>query len=221
MTNILVFGTSITWGAWDTKGGWVQRLRTDLEEKIFSENPEASFLIYNLGISGNTSKDLFERFEFETKQRIKEDRETIIIFDIGTNDTQFIHSENSIRFPKEKFKQNIEKLIELAKKYSNKIIFIGITCVDESKTSPYSWNKDKSWKNEYVKEYSNIIKKVCKQNNIYFIDIINLLNNKDLDDGLHPNDNGHKKIAEEVKDFLLKNKIIQPLTQYHCRTCFF
>jgi len=27
MVNILVFGDSITYGAWDEEGGWVQRLR--------------------------------------------------------------------------------------------------------------------------------------------------------------------------------------------------
>jgi len=29
-----------------------------------------------------------------------------------------------------------------------------------------------------------------------------------LEDGLHPNSEGHKKIFESVKEFLIKNKII-------------
>ena len=33
MTFILVFGTSTTYGAWDSEGGWVQRLTKYLDNK--------------------------------------------------------------------------------------------------------------------------------------------------------------------------------------------
>ena len=77
MPNILVFGDSITYGAWDKDGGWVQRLR-----KFLDENYE-DFFVCNLGVSGNNSDDLLKRFEFETEQRIKEEKKTIFIFAIG------------------------------------------------------------------------------------------------------------------------------------------
>src|SRR3989344_3552583 len=89
MTLILVFGDSITYGAWDTNGGWVQRLRTYLDKKQLAD-PKLYYELYNLGVSGDTSTDLLERFEAETKQRIKRmsaKEEIIIIVAIGTNDS--------------------------------------------------------------------------------------------------------------------------------------
>ena len=206
MPNILVFGDSITYGAWDKDGGWVQRLR-----KFLDENYE-DFFVCNLGVSGNNSDDLLKRFEFETEQRIKEEKETIFIFAIGANDSQFIHSQNNLKISLEKFKENIQKLIGLTQKFSPKIIFVGLTPVDETKTTPIPWNTDKSYKNEFIQKYNEIIKTVCKENRIYFVEIFKKLKEvnyqKLLDDGLHPNSDGHQKIFEMVKDFLIKNKII-------------
>jgi len=208
MTRILVFGASITYGAWDREGGWVQRLRKFLDEKTLT------FRIYNLGITGNTTKELLERFEFEAKQRfkLKERDDRIIIFSIGINDSQFVISKNDLRTKPEKFTENIQKLIGLAKKFNSKIAFLGLTPVDELKTTPTSWDRDKTYKNENVRKYNEIIKSVCKENNISFIEIFEKWIKSDykklLEDGLHPNSEGHQKIFEIVKDFLIQNKII-------------
>ncbi|RLJ05332.1 MAG: hypothetical protein DRP14_02045 [Candidatus Aenigmatarchaeota archaeon] len=211
MTQILIFGDSIAYGAWDKEGGWVQRLRKFLDEKNLTDS-DFYCRVYNLGISGNSSKNLLERFEFETKQRLKESEETIIVFAIGINDSYFVHSENSHRVPINKFKENIQKLTDLAKKFSSKIIFVGLTPVDETKTTPIPRDADKSYKNENIRKYNEIIKSVCEENKILFIEIFEdwiKLNYKNLlEDGLHPNSEGHKKIFESVKEFLIKNKII-------------
>jgi len=211
MTRILIFGDSITYGAWDKEGGWVQRLRKFLDEKNLADY-DFYCLVYNIGVSGDTINDLLERFEFETKQRSKEIDETIIIFAIGLNDSQFVHSENKNRIPLENFKENIQKLIKSAKKFSSKIIFVGLSPVDETKTTPIPWDTNKSYKNENIQKYNEIIKSVCEENKILFIEIFEdwmKLNYENLlEDGLHPNSEGHKKIFESVKEFLIKNKII-------------
>ena len=88
MSQILIYGDSITYGAWDTEqGGWVARLRKFLDNKA-DEDEKYYYLVYNLGISGNNSTDILSRFEFEAKQRVREEGETIIIFALGTNDSQ-------------------------------------------------------------------------------------------------------------------------------------
>ena len=211
MARILVFGDSITYGAWDKEGGWVQRLRKFLDEKSLTD-PDFYCLVYNMGVSGNTSNGLLERFEFETKQRLKEGEETIIIFAIGINDSYFVHSENSHRVLTEKFKDNIQKLIKLAQKFSSKIIFVGLTPVDETKTTPIPWDTDKSYRNEYIKQYNQTIREICREKKIYFIEIFEKLKGADyqklLEDGLHPNSDGHQRIFEIVKDFLIKNNLI-------------
>lgn len=211
MPQILIFGDSITYGACDIEGGWVQRLRKFLDRKTLSD-PSIYFSIYNLGVCGDTTDDLLERFEFETEQRLYEGEETTIIFDIGMNDSQFVNSHNNLRIAPEKFKKNVQNLINLTKKFSSKIIFIGLTPVDETKTTPVSWDNDHSYKNEYIGKYNDVIESICKKNNIYFVEIIKELSRFDyknlLEDGVHPNSAGHQKIFEIVKEFLIKNKII-------------
>lgn len=213
MAKILIFGDSITHGAWDTeKGGWVQRIKSFLDEETLSES-ENEHTIYNLGVSGNTTEDLLERFEFETKQRLKEDDEELIfIFAIGVNESQFIHSKNGLRFSPEEYEDNLNELLNLAKKFSLKIIFIGLTPIDETKTTPIPWDTDKSYKNEYINKFNDILRKFCKEKKIYFIEIFERLIERDyqnlLEDGLHPNSEGHKKVFEIVRDFIIENKIV-------------
>jgi len=211
MVQILVFGDSITYGVWDKYGGWVQKLRKFLDEKTLSK-PETYFLIYNLGISGGTVEDLLERFEFETKQRLKENEGTIFIFAQGINDSQYVHSQKNLRCPPQKFQRNLQTLINLAKKFSSTIVFLGLTPVDESKVDPMPWNIDRSYKNKNVKTFNDIIKSICNGNAIFFIEIYKNLVKTDykrlLEDGAHPNSDGHQKIFEIVKEFLVENGII-------------
>lgn len=210
MAQILIFGDSITYGAWDKKGGWVQRLREFLDEKTLS-NPDVYYLIYNLGISGNITEYLLERFEFETNQRLKDkakDEEIIIIFEIGGNDSAFVHSKNDYWVKPKKFEENIRELINLSRKISSKIIFIGLAPIDESKTNPIPWNTDISYKMENTKEFNEILKSVCGEKDIHFVEIFEKLLEKDcsklLEDGVHPNSEGHQKIFEIVRDFFIK-----------------
>jgi len=212
MTKILVFGDSISYGAWDKEGGWVQRLRKFLDEKHLLE-PEFYYMTYNLGVSGDTTKELLERFEFETKPRLNEIEDIILMFSIGINDSLFVNKDNKFLISQEIFQQNIEKLITLAKKYSKKIIFLGLNPVDQSKVDPLPWRTEVSYKEENVEKYNEILKSVCNENEIHFIEILEKLKSTNykelLYDGVHPNSEGHKKIFEIVKDYLIKNNIIK------------
>lgn len=211
---ILVFGDSITYGCWDEQAGWSARLRKFLDKSLLS-NPNFddnnAILVYNCGISGDTTAGLLERLEDEAKRRLGQGEEAIIIFAIGINDSQFVQSKNGMRTSPDEFQNNLEKLILLARKFSQKIVFLGLTPVDEAKTVPISWDKDKTYKNEYIQKYNDILKLVCKKNKVYFIKIFEKFMKMDykamLKDGLHPNTKGHAKIFGVVKRFFIKNKI--------------
>jgi len=101
----------------------------------------------------------------------------------------------------------LEEIIKRAKKITQNIIFIGFNHADESETTPVSW-KDIYYKNENIKKYNGIMKETCEKNNVLFLDIFALLNNENLEDGLHPNASSHEKIFTKVRDFLAKNKWI-------------
>ncbi|MCX6764366.1 MAG: GDSL-type esterase/lipase family protein [Candidatus Nealsonbacteria bacterium] len=213
MAKIFIFGDSIVNGILDEKsGGWVQRLRSYLDEKNLS-NPDVEYIVYNLGVSGNNTRDLLQRFEFETKKRLDEFKEeTIIIFGIGVNDSQFVLSQNSQRVPLEEYIKNLDELLNSARKFSDKILFVGLTPVDEKRTTPIPWNEDKFYKNEYVKKFNDSLRSFCQENKVYFIEIfeemIKMNYSELLYDGLHPNSEGHEKIFEIVKDYIIKHKII-------------
>jgi len=199
--NILIFGDSITYGAWDKEiGGWVNRLRLALENKS-----EAYFNIYNLGIPGETTIDLKKRFDNECNYRFNTNDKTIIIFSVGINDSQIIRDKSLVLI--KDFKKNIIKLIDKAKQYTPYILFIGLTKVDENRTNPVLWDNNINYSNEEVIKYNEVLKSICKEKVINYLEIFNLLDIKDLDDGLHPNNNGHQKLCEEILKYLQDNYI--------------
>lgn len=209
--NILFFGDSITWGAWDKEGGWVARIKKYVDEKVINSDFNYYHDVYNVGISGDKTTDLLERFEFEASKRIDEDNKTAIVFAIGVNDSQFVENEGN-RTQIDQFQNNIKSLIEKARKYGNEIDFVGLFPVDDSKLSPTSWDEGKSYKLEYVDKYNQVLKDVCQKENVGFVDIYEEFMKKDyvklLIDGLHPNTDGHKQISEIVLKFLQDKKII-------------
>lgn len=200
--NILIFGDSITYGAWDKEGGWAQRLRKQLDGKNLSDPDKYHYQVYNLGISGNTTEDLLKRFDFEAEQRLEEDEENMVIFSIGINDSAFISSENNNWITLDDFEKNINALIGKARKFSQEITFIGLIPCEEEKTQPVPWAPDVSYKNSEIEKYNGKIKEVCQKENVKFIDLrgefISMDYKKILFDGLHPNSAGHQWIAEKI-----------------------
>lgn len=209
--TILFFGDSITWGAWDKQGGWVARIKKFVDEKVIDTNFSYYHDIYNLGISGDKTSDLLERFDFETQQRLDEEQETVFVFAIGVNDSQFIDNQGN-RTPINEFRRNLENLVIKAKKYSNKMVFVGLFPVDDSKLTPTSWEQNKSYKREFVSQYNKAIEQICQNEQVYFINLCDYFLNQKykelLIDGLHPNSEGHKQISEIVLKFLQEKKFI-------------
>jgi lysophospholipase L1-like esterase len=119
-----------------------------------------------------------------------------------------LKSKDSNYVSLEEFEKNIEELIEKSRKFTQEIFFIGLTKSDESKVLPVPWVPDFYCKNENIKIYNDKIKEVCEKNDIHFIEMLDLLNNEDLKDGLHPSSEGHKKMFLRIKDYLKENSII-------------
>lgn len=193
--NICIFGDSITWGAVDpVGGGWVTRLRKYFESSGLRCDKDTD--VYNLGVSGDNTGDLLKRFKIEAFSREPD----VIIFAIGANDSQFVISNNQNRISTGQFKDNLEELISQAKELTNKIVFIGLTRVDEGKTKPIPWNLDKIYLNKYLEEYDRLIKAVAEKHEIPYIKVSDCLETEDLQDGLHPSSRGHEKLFLFLKD---------------------
>lgn len=197
--HICLFGDSITWGAWDPEnGGWGARLRS------YFETNNHDIMVYNCGVSGDTTNELLKRFNIESEAR----QPNIIIFAIGINDSYYYGSKDKPSIAIEKFQNNLQELADQAKKFCSNIIFLGLTPVDERKTKPIPWETTIFHDQENTIFYNNKIKEVCENNNISFINLLDELKIEDIDDGVHPSPQGHEKMFLKVKEFLLSNKLV-------------
>jgi len=198
--KIAIFGDSISYGVWDTVGGgWFSRLRKYYEMK----SQEHQF--YNFSICGYTSDDLVKVVKFETSLK----KLDIAFVAIGINDAGFIENKNKPWVSQKRFEKNIQKIHQILKVNVKKIIFVGLTKVNEKKTDPIVYSRLHFYYNDRIKQYNDLINEYCIINKLDFIDVysefkIKYINN----DGLHPNSLGQKYIFEKVKLYLLKNKIL-------------
>lgn len=204
MKGILCFGDSITWGRGESPNiGWCGRLKKDFE-KLDPFN-----VCYNLGICGDNSKNLLERIENECKSRIKylrEQDEFYILLNVGLND---IKKENThFNVDIKTYELNLNKIVGILKKYSQNIILITSTKVNENITKDFEGS---SYFNKDIKEYNLVIQKIAIQNNFQIIDLYPKLKKENLSeilfDGLHPNKKGYELIYSIIKKelYFMKN----------------
>ncbi len=166
----------MAYGAWDPKGGWVEKLREYLTRRTMSRpkwtsNPDSWEEGFNLGIAGETTANVRERFESEIDSRVDIGDETIIIFEVGSNDAG--HLQKRFRVEKDKFRENIEWLIEKSRVYTKKIIFIGLLPVDDIHTNPVPWGKKEKecYKNFDAQYYNSLLRMICQTQKVMFIDM--------------------------------------------------
>jgi acyl-CoA thioesterase-1 len=209
--QIVIFGSSITWGAWDKGGGWAQRIKTLADKKTLSSNFDHWIAVYCLGISGDTSDGLVERFGAEAKARINPRDKNIFLVEIGINDLQFTSKKNKNKVPPEKYKENIKKLIAKSKSMEVEIIFVGLTPVDE-RVDPIPWTPEYSYKMSSVEQYDKSLREICKQRNVPYIELFSKFPKQDykklLLDGVHLTTKGHKIVYMEVVKFLSDKRLI-------------
>ncbi len=201
--RVLVFGDSITWGFWDTEGGWATRLRNYYVARELKEKSHRDPSVFNLGIGGDTAKGVLRRFKPETDARKWPGEDFVFVFAIGTNDSA---TENGKpRFSEKEYRSNLEKLIDEAKKYSDKIVFVGLTPCEEELTTPIPWRKSISYTNKRLLLFEKVIKDECAKNNMPQVVLFETFqdelskNRKLLADGLHPHNEGHKLIFQLVR----------------------
>lgn len=209
MANILVFGDSIGQGYYDTEGGWVDRLKKYLKKLFMKGIIKDDIDLYNLCVDGDTSKEILSHIKRESSYRVWANEKTIFIFAFGINDSEIILKTNNNLVSEQTFIKNVEYMLYVSKKYSDNIIFIGLTPIEEIKVNPIPWNTKKAYISQEIKKYDKIIDNFCRKNKLDYVHLYSKLTDKDLFDGVHPNTIGHKKIFKIVKNFLEKKKYIQ------------
>lgn len=187
--EIGIWGDSITYGAGDSEAlGWVGRLR-----KSFGTDGDVG--VYNFGVCGDTTDDLLKRFSVEA-DAIKPDT---IVFAVGINDSKYEVGQTENKIPLEKYKQNMQELLKLAKNCTDKIYIVGATKVDETLVR----DSGTRFVNETIQVYNHFLKEFSESENLTYVDVFGVLNiGTDLDDGLHPNAQGYEKLFNTIRKFV-------------------
>lgn len=199
MKTLCIFGDSIAWGAGLSKRvSWADLIRNELGKK------DTALSVYTLGVDAENSRGLLKRVDIEMKARDPQ----IMIFAVGTNDSIFWKpNKTDVSVPE--FKKNIKELISKARKYTDDIIFVGLAKGTDKLTVPLpASTTEKCFTKKRIREYNKVLKETVLLSNLRFVDINGILSDKDFDDGLHPNQEGHRKIFAIIKKELQDEKIV-------------
>lgn len=158
----------------------------------------------------NTSKDGLERLEDDVLEN-RQHSHVIILF--GNNDGWLI-APGTPKLSLTEFKGALVDIINQIKNNQQVPILLNLQLIDgkrfeESFPEIISYRSDIDMSSEQFQEmYSEMIEKVAQELNISFLDIRSRLKSLNqncvAEDGLHPNDLGHSKIAEEILKTLKK-----------------
>lgn len=198
--RIVAIGTSSFFGLGDPQhGGYIGRL------KVWHESKNNNNVIFNLGISGNTlgetTTQLLQRLVPETKVR----EPNLILLTSGIND---IRRHSSRQNPpitlKEEFRNNIVNMIRQARSLAD-VIVISTFPIKEKHDSADNYLLPSD-----LEKYTQIVKTVCQQEKVPYLDIYNEWAKEDysqflIEDGVHANEKGHENIFLKLKEFLEKN----------------
>jgi len=197
MGRICIFGGSITHGRVDQEmNGWVERFKSWYEGRDNVGNA-----VFNLGIPGDTTEDLLARLDSESQTRLGQDYKDVnhIIISTGTNDTKSFSSGGDTYKTVDEFKDNLSKLIDLAKKHANRIIFLAVTPINETKMPLIRSGKEIFFCNKHIDRFNKASKEVCEEKGAEYIHPTDFPYEFFSDDGLHPNEKGHEFIFQLVK----------------------
>lgn len=203
---IFLLGDSITQGYWDTKGGWADRVKAEVLKRDVESDLKHYHGVHNLGVDGNTTSQLLDRFDAETQARLWKESDYGVVIAVGTNDT-VIDRHGATRSDPVAYENQLQELYVKASKLTNNVAFVNLLPVNEKLTNPLpSSSTGKSYTNDRINIFNEVLESVCKRNNAILIDarskyVVSDFNTL-LADGLHPNDKGHEIIFNSVMSVL-------------------
>lgn len=211
MTRILVFGASAERGYWDFEGGWVHRLQQDLDE--YSWENDDDYSIYNLGVSGHTSQDILERIKAELQARQNSEEMQVLLRVTGVNDSLYNLETGKNLVSPEKYRENLSKIVDIAKKYTAREVLIGGTPIDQSRVDPVPWRTTHAYRTDEIKRYRDKRIEMANDRGLDLMELRPYIDEEDwrankLKDGIHPNMGGHKQIYRIIKDGLKEREMI-------------
>jgi lysophospholipase L1-like esterase len=200
--RILVFGDSIAYGEYDSRGGWATRLQVDYFAERVKQQRAGLPLLYNLSIGGDITAHLTKRLpaEIEARRPLWSDSFDIaLVIAIGINDSGF-HNGQAVSSP-ERYAADLQALYDQARRYTDKLLLEGLTPVEQDNDS---YTNDRIW------QFEQTLRRFAEEKGAPHVPLFETFQAhlkkepKLFVDGLHPNDKGHQLIYAAVKPQLKK-----------------
>ncbi len=193
--RIVVFGDSVAYGAWDSEGGWVDRLKRWAHQVTIESAGETKLQVFNLGIGGDTSTGIARRIEAELAARQSASWPLAVVISYGANDERT--TDGTIETDLETFKATTRSTIAAAQKHTEKLIFVGSPRLVEAVLT----FKGREYSDERLAAYEAAQREIVEAAGIPYVEIRSLFDNDNYYafDKIHPNNNGHVVIFEAVK----------------------
>jgi len=201
MKKILCFGDSNTFGynpkdasRFESSKRWAGILK----DKLFNHN----FKVIEAGLNNRKCfiKDPEELCGFKALPDYLNEKLDFIILGLGINDVQKMYKPNDSQI-----KTGIINLINLAKRYQKeaKIIILSPSNLNKNVTSHhYFSNLFDDWSVEKSKEIFNLYNEAAGSTQVEIIDLNKITPVSNID-GLHYDEDGHKKIAEKLYNYFV------------------
>jgi lysophospholipase L1-like esterase len=211
--QIICLGSSSLYGVGGAHGSWADLLKRDLHKQQYEEGGAGQVHeVYSLGVPGFTIEKFLERAEADLVWIRKPSRRLITVIQLGGNNTMAVDEpENYVTSPEE-FKELVRKILEVTKKYSDEVLWVGMNLMDESKVMPIVKDLEKNRKvyfpNKRKIAFDRIAREVCAEHKIKHITLIEKQQKLDwvakyqYEDGIHPNDDGYRWMYEQIKPFI-------------------
>lgn len=211
MHNIVVFGASTTYGAFDQEcGGWVNRLMVHTFNQCIASGYTNKSLVYNCGVSGDRIDKLEERYKSELGVRMHEDRGTVVIICIGINDSQVEVATGATKTSIDTYRTKLTGMVKYLKEKECAVFCVGLGAVDESKVNPKPRDPAFAFQNQSIKKFDAAMREVALAEEAAFVPVMDIFENRPelVPDGVHPTADGHRLIFERVREHLEKASII-------------
>jgi acyl-CoA thioesterase-1 len=183
---LMFFGDSHTAGAGDEDGlGWTGRVvAAALAEGI-------PLCAYNLGVGGETSADVAERWRAEARPRLPDEGDPRVVLAFGVNDVSL--DEEDRRCTQEQSLLSLEEVLLGAQALGLRRFVVGPAALDDEAT------------NDRIAELSYAYRMLCTRHRVPFVPLVDELRENETwrrelaaGDGAHPGAAGYAEIARLV-----------------------
>lgn len=191
--NYIFVGDSIVYGIGDYENnGYTSMFKhmiIGMDKSISCSN-----YVHIAAYPGCTSNDIVSRIDAILDSFTFEGVNNIVILSIGVNDTQTIEDKQKVDI--RTYEENIKKIIESVRTHNSDIQILGLTRIESE--GQFYLKSGKFMDNRIIDKYDELLQNTCDNEDVKYIKMSDALEKDDFIDGLHPNNQGHTKIYNNV-----------------------